>query len=252
MVKWVVIAGLALALGCGEGPTQAFDAGSADGVDGSEGYADAGSEFPLPGFGQIMGDCDVLDDELTAAQPSVIRTAIDFERLYVDTDVDLLTAGGQTLITEGNAGGSSLLSEVFAFEVLQRCELAELLKTETQIQYDTQGKITDFLAQIDAEKIGVSVTRAVGFPFDAPYTQAQASALLEKKLGDILESSSNVSDSDRWQKQILAVLAYAPEHGETIASAWASLDAAIKADTLVLIIVTDGADDFIYCDGACQ
>jgi hypothetical protein len=34
--------------------------------------------------------------------------------------------------------------------------------------------------------------------------------------------------------------------------AYAALDAAVKADTLVFVIVTDGPDDFIYCDGLCE
>ncbi len=239
-----------LALSCGGDAKEAPDGGGADAALVDAG-ADAGAEFPRPGFGEISGDCDVLDDELASAEPALFRTAIDFERLYIDADEAMLSAGAQQIIEDGNAGGSSLLSEVFAFEVLARCELANLLKTETQIVYDEQGSITDFLAEIDELKLGVSVTRAVGFPFDDPYLPAQGTELLVDKLAGIIESSSNVSDADRWQKQVLAILAYAPGHADVIADAWASLDANTRADTLVMIIVTNGADDFIYCDGTC-
>jgi hypothetical protein len=75
-------------------------------------------------------------------------------------------AGGRTLVETPNAGGSSGYSEVFAFEQLAACEMAGLLKTETQIVYDTAGKITDILVTIDGKKIGVSVVRAVQFVHD--------------------------------------------------------------------------------------
>ena len=219
--------------------------------------SDAGLEsdaavFPHPGFGALSGECDVLDDELTSGMSGFLRLAIDFDRLYTDADLGLLTLGGQEIIADGNAVGSSVLSEVFAFEALQRCEDAALLKTENEIVYDTQGKITDFLAEIDGGKIGVSVTRAVAFPFANPYPLASAQELLSGKLADVLVSSANVSSGDRWTKQILAVLAYSPAHADVLFQAYQGLDSAISADTLVVVIVTNGADDFIYCNGLCE
>ncbi len=227
---------------------------SADEATPPDAGADAGSADAMQSsaFGSISGECGVLDDELISAQPGLFRLAIDFDRLYTDADKGLLSVGAQEILADGNAGGSSVLSEVFAYEVLERCESAALLKTETKINYDVEGKLTDFLAEMDAEKIGVSVTRAVSFPFDSDYSMSAADALLESKLADILVSTANVSDSDRWQKQILAVLAYGPAHADTLASSYAGLAANIKSDTLLYVIVTDGADDFIYCDGVCN
>ena len=86
---------------------------------------------------------------------------------------------------------------------------------------------------------------------DEPYQVAQATDLLQDKLSDILESSANVGVEDRWQKQILSIHAYAPAHADAIAEAWMALDSATTADTVVHIIVTNGQDDFIYCDGVC-
>lgn len=232
-------------------PADAAPADATDATDATPG-ADAGSGFPKPGFGALSGDCDVLDDELTSVGPAVFRTAIAFERPYTEADLALLTAGGQEIIADDNAGGSSLLSEVFAFELLHRCELATLLKTETEIEYDAAGSITDLLVELDATKIGVSVTRAVAFPFDAPYTEEQAAELVTGKLADILESTANVSDGDRWAKQILVVVAFSPAHADAVEAALAAVDPAIAADTVVWVLATNGADDFIYCDGPCD
>lgn len=204
------------------------------------------SPFPLDGFGMITGACDELDLELTSPEPSVFVDHLAFAAEYMETDLGLLTPGGREIIADGNAGGSSLMSEVFAYEVLARCELAALLATELEIEYETAGTITDLLVEIDGLKIGVSVTRAVAFPFEDPYTVAQARTLLEGKLAGVLESSANVAPADAWEKQILAVLAYGSGHADALEAALGQIDAAVRADTIVWITVTDGADAFIY------
>jgi hypothetical protein len=54
--------------------------------------------------------------------------------------------------------------------------------------------------------------------------------------------------SDRWEKQVLAVLAYDDQHAARLAEAWAGLDDATRADTWVLVVVTHGDDLFVYTD----
>ena len=95
-------------------------------------------------------------------------------------------------------------------------------------------------------RLGVSVTRAVGWPREDPWTEAQASALLEDKLGDILLSTANVASEDAWDKQVLSVVAYSPDHAAALLAAWTALDPGTKADTIVLVTATNGDDSFIY------
>ena len=204
--------------------------------------------LPLPGFGTITGPCGVIDAQLLSPDPSVIVNAIDFGTDPWDNpaDLGLLTSGGQEMVADGNAGGSSLESEIFSLEVLTRCEGATLVKTETEVVYDVSGSITDILVEIDGMKVGVSVTRAVGFPRDAAYTEATASALLTRKLAGIQESTANVSAGDRWVKQILHVIAYADQHVAAMQAAYAALDPSVKADTILWVTRSDGDDEFIY------
>jgi hypothetical protein len=215
--------------------------GSASGGSGGEGGV------PLAGFGVIMGSCGELDPpELVAmSPPQKVDNSLDFAMMPFDYAA--LTVGGQKIYDDGNLGGSSLYSEIFAYEVLYRCELATLLKTETEIVYtNVGGKKTDLLVEIDGLKIGVSVTRGYHFPPNTPYMVSQAQALLEDKLSDILLSSANVSAGDAWNKQILHILAYEPQHVTALQTAWGLLDPAIVADTIVLVTLTDGDDAFIY------
>ena len=215
-----------------------FDAGS-----GSE------TSQPTAGFGTITGDCGILTAALLSQTDALmIQNAIDFENdPYDDSDYDFLTEGGQEIIDDGNAGGSSILSEVFSYEVLHRCEDADLLKTEMEVTYtDPSGKLTDFLVDFDGTKIGVSVTRAIGWPRDDPYTVESAQNILEQKLQGVLDSTANVAVVDAWQKQILHVIAYGDEHAASLATAFDAVDASLKSNTIVWVTVSHGDDEFLY------
>ncbi len=205
-------------------------------------------DMSLTAMGVITGECGDIDmTEILSSQPFLFVNTIDFQDdPYDDVDFDRLTLGGQEIITDGNAGGSSIASEVFSFEVLNRCDMAILLKTETEVVYDVQGKITDLLVSLDALKVGVSVTRAVSFPRDTPYTAMTAQNLMDKKLADILVSSANVAAEDAWKKQILHVLVDRAEHVPVLEAALMNVDPAVRADTIVVLTVTEGIDDFIY------
>lgn len=202
---------------------------------------------PLEGFGTITGECGVLDpEELESASPYLFVNHLDFDDTPYTGDLSVLSIGAQEVYTDGNAGGSSSYSETFSFDVLYRCELAQLLKTETEIVYDDAGTMTDFLVEVDGHKIGVSVVRAQSFPLTADYTLETADKTLRKKLTGILASSSLVSDEDAWVKQILHVIAYNQQHADMVLTAWNAIEAEVKADTIVVITVTDGADEWIY------
>lgn len=198
------------------------------------------------GLGVIAGDCGLIDAmELNSPDPFVFTGSIDFG--MVGYDYDLLTPGGQQIYDEGNLNPGSLYSEIVAYEVLARCEDALLLKTENTIVYNNpMGKKTDLLVELDGLKVGVSVVRAVGFPQDDPYTPAQADTIMTKKLQDILASSANVAPEDKWVKQILSVVAYGPMHLDSVLTAYEALDPMIKADTIIVVTVTNGDDLFIY------
>ena len=228
--------------------------GAASGVDAEGAQADGASAedartgVPLAGFGELSGMCGVLGvADLTGAAPELFRDTLTFDRRFDDpADRPLLTPGGLHLAETPNAGGSSGLSEIFAYEELARCELGQLLKTETEIIYDHTGKITDLEVAIGGHKIGVSVTRAVTYPFGGTYTVDTATALINRKLGDIQLSTANVSAQDHWDKQILAVLAWDDQAADAVAAAWDALAPGVKANTLVIVTSTAGDDTFIY------
>lgn len=177
--------------------------------------------------------------------PFFFRNAIDLGSAAFDEQQ--LSTGGLQVFTDGNLGGSSIHSEVFAYEVLYRCELAQLLETEKGIKYiDPDGKKTDLLVEIDGRKIGVSVTRAFHYPPGQPYTEAEATKLLEGKLADVLASALNAKPAFAWERSMLHVIAADAQHADVVKTAYDMLDAKLRASTLLVVTVTDGNDAYIY------
>lgn len=202
----------------------------------------------LEALGVLMGMCDVLEAmDLTSPEPQFLRNVLDFEMdAYNVEDEPRLTPGARKVLNDPNAGGSSIYSEVFSFEVLARCEGATLLKTETEIQYVANpASITDLLIEVDGVKLGVSVTRAYRGMTGKPDPD-DAVRLLTKKLEDILDSTRDVLEEDQWAKQILHVMAYTPEFADTFETAYQGISDELKADTIVIITTTNGEDSVIY------
>jgi hypothetical protein len=197
-------------------------------------------------YGKITGTCGDIDlEDVESPKPELVENTLDFSGL-APFDGSQLSPGGKTMFSKGNLGGSSLYSEVFAYEVLYRCDEAEFVKAENEIVYAMNGKKTDLLVAIDGQKVGVSVVRALSYPEGAPYPVSQAYNVLHGKLADILQSSKNVAPQDAWKKQILAVIAQSSVHAKAIADAYAMVDATTKADTIVVVTTTEGEDKFIY------
>jgi len=213
---------------------------------------DMGTELPVaedtvtgpPGdtaWGTIAGSCGDLQVELALAEPSLFQNTYIFDDGAVFDPTHLAPAPLSRFEGE-NAGGSSICSEVMSMQTLIDCEGADIYKTETEVVYDTPGSMTDYIALIDGEKVGVSVTRAYMGPFVQTYTSEDANQLLSSKLEGIQDSTANVSLEDLWLKQILHIWTLDPDWGAIVANAWADLDPALKGDTIVLITVETNSD----------
>ncbi len=200
---------------------------------------------PEDGFGELSGDCGGLDSVALSGGFSSVWNTLDFgDTTY---DPSLLSEGGQEIIADGNAGGSSLESEAIAFDVLYRCEGAALLATETEVEYiDDGGKKIDLLVDLAGLQVGVSVTRAYGYPPDDPYTVEQATDLLVDKLSDLQDIEQNVDDTHRFDARALHVLAYTPDHAESLRTALDELDEATLGAATLVVTVTEGDDAFLY------
>lgn len=229
------------------GASGASDDAGGDGRAPSDGGAgDAGDDI----LGTLVGACPLVPPMIAAATPAIENDSLVFVtgEVYAKSE---LSPGGQKLFDTANAGGSSTESEVMSYEVLRACAGAKLLKTETEIGYEpptdaAPNSITDILMEIGGKKVGVSVTRAYKPPA-IPLTDADVQSLLVKKLEGINRSSERVLPGDKWVKQILHVFAVDQGAADAVNRVWATLDASLKADTIVLVTRTKGGG-FIYCN----
>ena len=200
-----------------------------------------------PVEGTISGSCDEIDTELLDPMAFRFENEITFPVRLMESDLEHFQEGTRQVLSDGTVGGSSVYSEAMSFEVLARCEGATLLASEPFIRYmDESGTRTDLLVEIEGSRVGVSVTRAVHFPRADPYPLSEAQRLLMRKLEDIQESTANVDARDRWVKQILHVMAYAPMHADMFRMAWEMTPVEMRGDTILLVTVTNGEDEFIY------
>lgn len=202
---------------------------------------------PLGGFGTISGLCNVLDDgEWSSKSPFFFRNAIDFGTATYDPK--LFSAEAQQILDEGTRGGSSGESEALAFEMVRRCELAKLVKSEKLIDYiDANGKKTDILVEIDGRKIGVSVVRPYHYPPSNPYTEAEALIIIKRKLEEMPLSQKNAKPENAWERSVLSAIAYNSQYADVVKSVWDNqISAETKGDAILLLTVTDGNDGFLY------
>ncbi|CAD5116069.1 unnamed protein product [Dimorphilus gyrociliatus] len=145
-----------------------------------------------------------------------------------------LSQGALKLLTIPNAGGSSVISEVLSLEFLSRSFGAHLLKTEMEVEYWPQGgSITDYVARIYDQIIGVSVTRAMKYGGD--FAMDDAIRLLNKKLQGVNRSTAN--NQEGWSKQVLHVWATDKKTAAYVLKAWQMLDETVRSDTVVVITV---------------
>lgn len=162
--------------------------------------------------------------------------------------LDNLCLQSKKIALEPNAGGNSVLSEVYSFEVLKRTFNAVLIKSELEIEYSPYcSKKTDYMCQINGIIYGISVTRAM--KFNAEFTQSDAKELLEKKLIGIKESTKNQVirfGEFGWSKQILHIWTSNHKISELIREEFINISSDIKGDTILLITISLKGGEFIF------
>eukprot|EP01156_Anaeramoeba_ignava_P022705 Anaeramoba_ignava/c20961_g1_i1.p1 GENE.c20961_g1_i1~~c20961_g1_i1.p1 ORF type:complete len:512 (-),score=163.97 c20961_g1_i1:1329-2864(-) len=148
------------------------------------------------------------------------------------------------ILNTPNAGGNSIISETLSNEILFRSFNSKLLATEMEIIYYPTGKITDYAVKIHDTNFGVSVTRAMKYPPNSPYTEEDAKRLLKKKLEGVI-ASTKLAIKPKFKKQILHIWAINSQAAESLEKAYADIDPEIKSNTIVLVTIAENCD-FIF------
>ena len=119
----------------------------------------------------------------------------------------LLHQDAQRSLEIPNAGGSSDISEALSMQYMFHMHGATSFVAEMEVPYWLEYKICDYLMKVRGreEYVGVSVTRAVPFPFYEPYTIERARELLQRKLYGLIVAQECVREDFGFSRCILHV-----------------------------------------------
>lgn len=124
--------------------------------------------------------------------------------IHHDLPNTLCEAAARSLDIE-NAGGNSQLSEAYSMDLFCTSYNATDIVYEKEVQYWIDYKMVDYVCLVRGERIGVSVTRAMGFPDDTSFHYLDAERLLEKKVYGLVIARNAVCKKHRFFKSILHI-----------------------------------------------
>jgi len=135
------------------------------------------------------------------------------KRVFVDelvlsgvVKVLLLGSEATRVVLEPNAGGKSVVSEALSVEYMAQRFRATDVQTEMELKYWSEHwKKIDYSVRVGNVRVGVSVTRAMGFPTQAEFTMEDARRLLKKKLFGLLVARAGIDESCRFGVAVLHV-----------------------------------------------
>jgi hypothetical protein len=118
---------------------------------------------------------------------------------------ELIPAATRALTTP-NAGGRSEVSEAFSIDYFSRVHDATGFQLEMDVVYWINYRMVDFICNTpDGERLGVSVTRAMGWPRPDRFDEVSAMTLLYKKVDGLICARDCVDQGSTFHKSLLHV-----------------------------------------------
>jgi hypothetical protein len=108
-------------------------------------------------------------------------------------------------LTIRNAGGSSELSEALSMQVMYQLYGVTQFVPEKEVEYWIDYKMCDYLMVYQGTNIGVSVTRALMYPFEDDFTTEKAHWLVTKKLSGLVLARQTVNVRHQFYKSLLHI-----------------------------------------------
>lgn len=147
-----------------------------------------------------------------------------------------------------NAGGASEISEALSMQYMENVFNATGFVPEKEVDYWIEYKMCDYIMRVNDQNIGVSVTRAVTYPFDNEFTYEHAVRLLDKKLYGLIVAQESVNIKHQFFKSILHIWCYSAMSAQNIKKAHAELklkDTSLTYDN-IYVICSICHDKYIY------
>jgi hypothetical protein len=159
----------------------------------------------------------------------------------------MFRAAKKSLLVD-NAGGGSQLSEALSIHYFSERFHARRFVFENDIEYWIQYKMADFLCSIEGRRVGVSVTRAMGFPSPENFTEEDANRLMYSKMHGLVIARSGVSERHEFSVSILHCWCQTERIASLVKKAYEKVVMEDESNTLyqVIVLLSICPDDFIY------
>lgn len=152
-------------------------------------------------------------------------------------------------ITVDNAGGKSEISEMFSMNHYILNFGATNILMEMEIEYWIRYKMVDYICSIGDINIGVSVTRAMGYPYPENFDYDKAIKLIYKKINGLIISRRAVTEKFSFQHAVLHVWCQTNYISKLITKAFYDLELQktfIDGEGIVILHTTVCDSDYIY------
>jgi len=149
-----------------------------------------------------------------------------------------LGAQSSRMLLEGNAGGSSRISEAYSLELMTHKFGAVLVETESDMQAKAAPNVPllDYTVDMVGRRVGVSVTRAMAPPHapEQGFVLRDALALLRKKLKGLRNARG------AWDRRVLHVWAESERVARLVSEAAAALRGDMPREACVMVSLAPG------------
>lgn len=134
------------------------------------------------------------------------------------------------------------------FELLYQ---AKEIILEMEVEYWTTYSMVDYICTIGDSRIGVSVTRAMGYPTPDLFQRADAEYLLKKKLYGLIVSRNAVSDKHSFYRSVLHVWCQTQRIADLLSDvfkSWEISDFGLEVQGTIILLLTVCQSPGIYCN----
>jgi len=151
-------------------------------------------------------------------------------------------------LTINNAGGNSTYSEALSIHYFDNIFKAKDFILEEEVEYWKDYKMVDYICTINDLRIGVSVTRAMGFPTVDKFKKNDAETLLKRKINGLIVACDLVVDKYSFNKSILHIWCQNEEIADMVQEAYEkelridSMGLKVLCDVIVILTICDDND----------
>ena len=145
-----------------------------------------------------------------------------------------------------NAGGKSVLSEMLSIQYFQTVYGATNVLLEMEVEYWCEYRMVDFVCEVGGRRVGVSVTRAMQWNPNIPFTLESARYLLNKKLYGLVVARNAVIKGQRFFNSVLHCFCMTERIAELMREAYDELEGTMGVRGVMMMILTVYENHEIY------